>query len=57
MDIWATKRHFGRLRQDCLVEQAKLESQIRRIQAIRGNGKGENAARQPKSPRREDGVD
>jgi UDP-N-acetylmuramyl pentapeptide phosphotransferase/UDP-N-acetylglucosamine-1-phosphate transferase len=57
MDIWATKRHFGRLRQDCLVEQAKLEAQIRRIQAVRGNGKGETAARQPKSPRREDGVD
>jgi phosphatidylglycerophosphate synthase len=57
MDIWATKRHFGRLRQNCLVEQAKLEAQIRRIQAIRGNGKGDVAAPQPKSPRQEGGVD
>ncbi len=57
MDIWATKRHFGRLRQNCLVEQAKLEAQIRRIQAIRGNGKGDTAAGRPKSPRREGGVD
>lgn len=39
LDMWATKRHFGRLRQDCLVEQAKLEAELRRIQAVRGNGK------------------
>jgi amino acid permease len=56
MDVWATKRHFGRLRQNCLVEQAKLEAQIRRIQAVRGNGKGNPAARQQKEQRREDEV-
>lgn len=39
VDMWATKHHFGRLRQHCLVEQAKLEAEIRRIRAIRGNGK------------------
>ncbi len=56
MDIWATNRHFGRLRQDCLVEQAKLEAQIRRIQALRGNGKGDVVGPQRKEQRREDGV-
>jgi hypothetical protein len=40
-DIWATKHHFGRLRHACLVEQAKLQAEIRRIQAVGGNGKPE----------------
>ena len=39
VDIWATKHHFGRLRHHCLLEQAKLQAELRRIQAIRGNGK------------------
>ena len=39
VDIWATRHHFGRLRHDCLVEQAKLKAEIRRIQSVRGNGK------------------
>ncbi len=38
-DIWATQYHFGQLRQKCLVEQAKLHAEIRRVQSIRGNGK------------------
>ncbi len=38
-DIWATKYHFGQLRQKCLIEQAKLQAEIRRVQAMRGNGK------------------
>jgi amino acid permease len=39
VDMWATRHHFGRLRHECRVEQAKLEIELRRIQAIRGNGK------------------
>jgi hypothetical protein len=38
-DIWATQYHFGRLRQKCLIEQAKLHAEIRRVQSVRGNGK------------------
>jgi hypothetical protein len=38
-DVWATKYHFGQLRQKCLIEQAKLHAEVRRVQAIRGNGK------------------
>jgi hypothetical protein len=44
MDIWATKHHFGRLRQDYVVEQAKLQAEIRRIQSVRGNGKAAGGA-------------
>ena len=39
VDMWATKHHFGRLRHRCLVEQAKLEAEARRIRSVRGNGK------------------
>lgn len=40
VDIWATKHHFTRMRDHCLVEQAKLRAEIQRMQAFRGNGKG-----------------
>jgi hypothetical protein len=39
VDIWATKYHFGELRQKYLIEQAKLHAEIRRVQSVRGNGK------------------
>ncbi len=38
VDAWATKHHFGRLRDKCLVEKLRLEAEIRRIQAMKGNG-------------------
>jgi len=38
-DIWATQYHFGQLRHKCLIEQAKLHAEIRRVQSARGNGK------------------
>lgn len=38
-DIWATQYHFGQLRQKCLIEQAKLHAEIRRVKSVRGNGK------------------
>jgi len=37
-DVVATKQHFGRLRHDCLIEQAKLQAEMRRIQGMRRNG-------------------
>jgi hypothetical protein len=39
VDIWATRHHFARLRHHSLVEQTKLQAELRRIQAVRGNGK------------------
>ena len=38
-DIWATQYHFGQLRQKCLIEQAKLQGELRRAESVRGNGK------------------
>jgi amino acid permease len=38
-DMWATKRYYGKLGYDYRVEQARLEAELRRIQAARGNGK------------------
>lgn len=38
-DMWATRRYFGDLHHDYRVEQARLESELRRLQAKEGNGK------------------
>jgi len=38
-DMWATKHYYGRLRDDCRIEQARLEAELRRIQRGRSNGK------------------
>jgi hypothetical protein len=38
-DFWATKYHYGQLREKCLIEQAKLHAEIRRVRSVRGNGK------------------
>jgi hypothetical protein len=37
-DIVATKYHYGRLREGCLIEQAKLRAQLRRVEDPRRNG-------------------
>lgn len=37
-DVWATRQHFGALRTDFLVEQAKMKAELRRIQGGRRNG-------------------
>ena len=39
VDMIATKHYFARLRQDCVIEEAKLQAELRRIVAGRGNGK------------------
>jgi hypothetical protein len=47
-DVWATKHHFGRQHDRCLIEQAKLRAEIRRIEAFRNNGKKDHTAREKK---------
>lgn len=47
VDIWATQHYFGRQRDHCLVEQAKMRAEINRLQAFRGNGKGKHPAYEP----------
>ena len=54
VDMWATKHYFSRVRNESLVEQAKLRAEIRRIQAFRGNGKQTHKPGETKGQRRED---
>jgi hypothetical protein len=42
VDIFATRRHFNRMRCNYMIEQAKLKAEARRLQAMRGNGKPAN---------------
>jgi hypothetical protein len=51
VDAWATKHHFGRMRYHCLVEQAKLQAELHRMQAYQGNGKGKNSVGEKKVER------
>lgn len=46
-DILATKHHFGRLRQAYRLEQVKLQAELRRIQAARGNGEAPKGGQRP----------
>jgi hypothetical protein len=39
-DMWTTKYYFGKMRDKCLIEQAKLHAEIRRVQSHHGNGDG-----------------
>lgn len=38
-DIVSTAHHFGRMREDVLIEQARLEARARRIRHAQGNGR------------------
>ncbi len=49
VDIVATTHHFGRLRRTYLVEQAKLQAELRRIRTPHGNGKPRGQDPQPRS--------
>jgi hypothetical protein len=49
VDIWATKHHFGRLRDKCFIERVKLEAELHHLQSIRGNGKAKAAPRERKN--------
>jgi len=40
-DMVATRYYFSRLRQNYLVEQARLQAQLRRMERTRGNGQAD----------------
>jgi hypothetical protein len=42
-DMVATKHYFGRLRDDFLIEQAKLRAEVRRLQKSRSDGKAHSS--------------
>lgn len=52
VDVWATKHHFNRMRHHCLVEQAKLQAELHRMQAYQGNGKGKGAVGERKADKK-----
>ncbi len=50
VDAIATRLHFGRMRQDCLLEQTRLQAELRRLQEHGGDqqdGKHRAAAASP----------
>lgn len=49
VDALATRFHYDRLRNDYIVERAKLEAQARRLGAAGGNGKPRGKAMEPKN--------
>lgn len=46
-DIVATQHHFSRMRTDVLIERARLQAEIHRIQAAETNGKVKAPKREP----------
>jgi len=46
-DVLATKHHYARVRDECRVEQAKLQAILRRWQATRGNGRAAGGGKDP----------
>ncbi len=55
-DIVATGHHYGRLRKDYDIEQAKLQAELNRLQKIRGNGKPRSQQDRKKPSAQEDGT-
>lgn len=43
-DMISTKSYFGRVQQSQLVEKAKLQAELRKIQSSRGNGRPGNGS-------------
>jgi hypothetical protein len=41
VDMWATRRYYGRLQEDCLLEQTRLRAEASRLQALQGNGRSD----------------
>jgi hypothetical protein len=43
VDMLATRRYYGRLQQECLLEQTRLRAEASRLQAVEGNRKSPDA--------------
>jgi peptidoglycan/LPS O-acetylase OafA/YrhL len=39
IDLWVTRHYYQRLRDGYLAEEAKLQAELRRLRAAKGNGK------------------
>jgi hypothetical protein len=49
-DIVSTKYHYARLRDHYALEETRLRAELRRIEALQGNGKGEPAHEERSDP-------
>ena len=47
VDAWASRVYYGRLQQQCRLEEIKLQAEVRRLQAVRGNGKPDEPSQKP----------
>jgi hypothetical protein len=55
VDVWATRHHYGRLHYDCMLEQAKLQAELRHAQALRDKEKsGGDPMKLGQVPKRDD---
>ncbi len=45
VDAWSSRIYYGRLRQQCRLEEIKLQAEVRRLQAVRGNGKADDLSK------------
>lgn len=46
-DYFLTRHYYERLHSECLIEQAKLEIEARRLRGLAGNGRPSAAAQEP----------
>jgi hypothetical protein len=49
VDAWSSRVYYGRLQQQCRLEEIKLQAEVRRLQAVRGNGKPDESSQKPAS--------
>jgi len=56
-DMVCTQSYFGRLKQNYMIEEARLKAELKRIERTRGNGRAgeEGKRKQPEDPPKEDG--
>jgi hypothetical protein len=49
IDAWSSRLYYGRIQQQCRLEEIKLQGEIRRLQAARNDGEADNPAKKPPS--------
>ncbi len=43
VDAWSSRVYYDRLRQQCRLEEIKLQAEVRRLQALRGDGEADDS--------------
>ncbi len=50
IDALSSRIYYSRLRQQCLLEELKLQAEVRRLQAARDGGKSDDPSKKPANP-------